>query len=292
LLNQWKYGLRQLSQFDLDKLGFPEGVLFDVVPSEASHDSIIGMQKVLYMVQNYPGLFSFEIWKDKKFSFHFFSSSKSAEGMLQSQLLSVYPQSSLKRSKTNLPLITEGEYVSSSSVKLIGSELNLRCPDDFHYDPLRHLIEAMKTNDSKTVVQVIFERVSKIPKGKKVVLTQKYGDDLFFRDIKIPLVRCLVRVCSISNKSYKAFESMEHVARTFSIFDSDRCQLVPDIRYFPLLKNSLKMLSNMNRRKFPTFSKSFLVSVPELASLVHLPTGGIPGLDYVQPSLSPSNFSW
>lgn len=292
MYNRWKYGLQQPSQFDLNKLGFPEGVLFDVVPSEASHDSIVGMQKVLYMMQNYPGLFSFEIWKDKKLSFHFFSSSKSAEGMLKSQLLSVYPQSNVKRSKTNLPSVIEGEYVSSCSMKLIGSELNLRCPDDFHYDPLRHIIEAMKNNDSKIIVQVIFERLGKIPKGKKVVLSQKYGDDLFFRDIRIPLVRCLVRVCSISDKSYKAFESTEHVARTFSIFDSDKCQLVPDMLHFPLLKNSLKMLSNINRRKFPTFSNSFLVSVPELASLVHLPTGGIPGLDYVQPSLSSSNFSW
>jgi hypothetical protein len=279
------YGAHQLSAGDISGLEFPEGILLDVAPSQAGLDSIIGMQKVLYIMQNYPGRFSFEIWKDKGFSFHFFSSAKSAEGMLRSQLRSIYPQCEVRLAKTNLPSLIEGEFVSACSLRLFGTELNLRCPSDFRYDPLRHVLEAMNVSGAKFIIQVLFERVRKIPKKKMVVLAQKYGE-MAETGARIPISRCTIRVASFSSDSYKAKESVAHIARIFSVFDSERCRLVPRFS-FPLVEGPLSILKSMNARRFPLFPKSFLISVPELASMVHLPVGAeSSGVRYAEPSLS------
>jgi len=291
LFNEWKYGLHKLSQNEINCLDFPDGFLLDVVPSECSLDSMAGMQKVLYMLQNYSGRFSFEIWKDKRFSFHFFSSSTSVEGMLKGQLNSIYPQVEMKRSKANIPALMEGDYVSSCSLVLHGVELNLKCSDDFRYEPLRHVLEAMNGHNSKMIVQILFERLRKIPKDKRIALTQKYGDDLFFRGVGVPVLKCLVRIAAVSNDGFKARESCEHVARTFSVFDTDRCRLSPKIVSFPIFRNSMSVLASMNLREFPFFSDSFMISVPELASFVHLPVGAENcGVEYTKPSFS--NMQW
>jgi len=191
LFKEWKYGLHKLSQNEINCLDFPDGFLLDVVPAECSLDSMAGMQKVLYMLQNYSGRFSFEIWKDKGFSFHFFSSTTSVEGMLKGQLNSVYPQVEMKRSKANIPTLREGDYVSSCSLVLHGVELNLKYSDDFRYEPLRHVLEAMNGHNSRMIVQVLFEKLWKIPKDKRIALTQKYGDDLFFRGVSVPVLNRL-----------------------------------------------------------------------------------------------------
>ena len=288
MFREWKYGVHRLSKGEINRLGFPKGVLLEVAPAEASLDSMVGMQRVLYMLQNYPGRFSFEIWRDQKFGFHFFSSSESVEGMLRGQLAAIYPQASVKRAKLSVPRLKEGEYVSSCFLTLRGVELNLKCPEDFQYDPLRHVLEAMNCHDSRIVVQVLFERLRKISKEKRITLAQKYGDDLFFRDVGIPVLKCLVRVVAVSEDGYRARESCWHVARVFSVFDSDRCRLVPRFLSFPLLRNSFGVLSSVSRREFPLFSTSFMVSVPELASMVHLPVGAEScGVEYVNPSLTP-----
>jgi hypothetical protein len=284
-LGNWLHNIHQLSQKDISSLGFPDGVLFDVAPSQAGLDSITGMQKILYMAQNYAGRFSFEIWKDKGFTFHFFSSARSAEGMFRSQLRSVYPQCEVRLAKTNLPPFIAGEFVSACSLSLYGTELNLRCPEDFRYDPLRHVLEAMNMGGAKLFVQVLFERVRKIPKKKMVILAQKYGE-MVETGARIPLLRCAIRVASVSSDAYRARECMAHVARVFSVFDSERCRLVPQFNM--LAGGPLRALKSMNARRFPLFPKrSFLLSVPELASLVHLPVGAEGcGVRYAEPSLS------
>ena len=91
ILRNWRYGLHRLRKDEIN-FGFPDGLLLGVEPPKCSMDSLLGMQRVLYMLQQYPGRFSFEIWKDKALSFHFFSSKNSAEGLLNSQLNSVYPR--------------------------------------------------------------------------------------------------------------------------------------------------------------------------------------------------------
>lgn len=282
-MKNWFYGVHHLSGSDISSLGFPDGVLLDAEPSQAGLDSTISMQKILYMAQNYSGRTSFEIWKDKTFTFHFFSSARSAEGMLKSQLRSVYPQCEARRSKANVPSLIAGEFVSACKLVLYGTELNLRCPEDFRYDPLRHMLEAMNASGVKFLIQVLFERLKRIPKKKMAVLAQKYGE-MIETGARIPLLRCMIRIAAVSSDAYRARESMQHVARTFSVFDSERGRLVPRFNSFV---SPLRMLRNMNARRFPLFS-GFMLSVPELTSFVHLPVGAEScGVRYAEPSLSP-----
>ena len=287
LLRDWIHGVHQLSQFDVERISFPDGILLEVSPAEASMDSILSMQRVLYMLQNYPGRFSFEIWKDNGFRFYFFSSARSAEGMIKSQLLSIYPQIKIERAKNGAVRLVEGEYLHSCSLGLRGAELNLRCPDDFHYDPVRHILEAMNACDSRVMVQILFERLRKIPKNRRTVVAQKYGDSRVFRGGRIPVMRCLIRAAAVSKEDYAAMESCGFVSRVFSVFDSDKCRLVP-AGPFPLIGDSFRTLMSMVGRRFPMFSRWFMISVPELASMVHLPVGAEScGVEYVNPSLTP-----
>lgn len=284
MIHTW-FGLHRLSEKDIARLGFPGGALLEVVPSPASLGSMTGMQTILYMLQNYPGRFSFEIWKDRHASFHFFTSSKSSVGMLKSQLLSVYPQSEIRLDKKSMPSVSEGDYAASCSIALFGSELDLRYPGDFHYDPLRHLLEAASGTSAKVFIQVLFGRAGKIPKGKAAALEQKYGD--LHTGLRPPVLNSLVRVSCFSPDERTALESMKLVSRVFSVFDSGRARLVPR---FPFIPGSLGILKGMNGRAFPLFRKGFLVSVPELACMVHLPCSGIPGVEYSRPPLSEPDF--
>jgi hypothetical protein len=289
----WRYGLHELIQKEINSLGFPDGSLLEVSPPYSSLDSMVSMQRVLYLLQQYPGRFSLEIWKDDKIGFRFFCSLGSVEGMLKGQLSSVYPNVVVKRSEFSLPDLKEGEYVSACSLILHGVELNLKRSGDFSYDPLRHVLEAINSHDSKILIQILFERINKIPKNKRIVLEQKYGDDLFFRNSRVPVLKCLVRIAAISRDKFIARESCAHIARTFSVFDTDRAHLVPKIVSFPLVKNSYNVLSGMAKRTFPFFSDCFLISVQELTSMVHLPVGAeSSGVKYSKPTIAPSNLPW
>lgn len=287
----WKFGLHKLLQDEINRLGFPDGILLEVAPGDSSLDSLVEMQKVIYMLQQYARRFSFEIWRDDEFSFRFFCSTESLDDMIKSQLRSVYPQTVVRMSKRSVPKINKGEFVSACSIVLHGAELSLKSSEVFRSDPLRHILEVMNKGKSRILVQVLFERIRKIPKDKRIVLTQRFGDTLFFRGIRIPILRCLVRIFAVSEDGYKARDSCENVARAFSVFDSDRCQLIPNIVSYPLLSNSYRVLTSITRREFPLFSDYFMVSVPELASMVHLPVGaGSCGVEYSKPSLS--NLPW
>ncbi len=286
-LKDWKYGLHKLSQDEINCLDFPDGVLLEVSPSDSPLDSLVEMQKVIYMLQQYARRFSFEIWKDKCFGFRIFSSTESLDDMIKSQLKSVYPQAVVKMSKISVPKINKREFVSACSIVLYGAELNLKSSEEFRFDPLRHILEAMNKGNSRMLLQILFERIRKIPKSKRIVLAQKYGDTLFFRGIRIPVLKCLIRIFAVSEDGYKARESCENVARGFSVFDSDRCQLIPNIVSYPLLRNSYSALASMARREFPLFSDCFMASVPEIASMVHLPVCAEScGVEYSKPSLS------
>jgi len=286
-LRNWRYGLHRLRQGEINRLGFPDGILLKVEPAKCSMDSIIGIQRVLYMLRQYPGRFSFEIWKDNALSFHFFGSKNSVEGLLTSQLNSVYPQVNIERAERALPEISEGEYVSCCTLGLFGPELNLRCAEDFHHEPYHHILEALNGAD-KVMVQILFEGLRKIPKDRRVFVLQRYGDIA-----RAPLFRCLIRIASISRDGYDAWESCEHIARTFSVFDSNSSHLILKILSFsiPCLRDSYRFLKSMVRRNFPLFSRDFMVSTPELAAMVHLPVGAEDhGVDYSKPALAPPPF--
>ena len=157
----WKYGLHKLTQEEINKFGFPDGILLDVIPSHSSLDSMIGMQRIIYLLQQYPGRFSFEIWRyDNSSNLRFFCSSGRVEGLLKGQFSSIYPNVAVKRSEYTIPDLKEGEYVSACTIKLHGLELNLKRSSDFKYEPLLHILEAISRHSCKIVIQILFERMN------------------------------------------------------------------------------------------------------------------------------------
>jgi len=285
IFRNWRYGLHCLNKNEV-RFPFPHGILLRTKPSRCSIDSIVDMQSVLYILRQYPARFSFEIWKDEMLSFHFFSSKSSVEGLLVSQLKSVYPGIEIQKDDEPFLRIKEGDYVACSTLRIYGRELNLACAEDFHREPYSHIIEALNRVD-KVVVQILFEGLRKIPEDKRVIVAQKYG-----AVEKAPLFRCLIGIVSFSEDGRRAWESCEHIARTFSVFDSDS-YLMPEMLSYslPLIKDPYKFLKSVIERRFPLFSKSFMISVPELASMVHLPVGAEEhGVDYLKPGLAPPPF--
>jgi len=264
---------KRLFSKDFTNFTFPAGLLLEVVPSDTSLNSISEMTSILKMLGQYPSRFSFEIWKDKRFSFHFFSLSKSAEGLIRGQLSSVYPQCEIKKSSSFMPSINPGDYVSSCTFKQIGQYFSLNNPDDYHSDPLRHLLSAMNIHNSKFIIQFLFEIKKKIPKEAVITLYQK--------NLSLFVFQCLIRIIAINKNREKAKESCIHLARIFSVFGSESSRLIPK---FPYFYNPLKSVA---KRKFPIFQKAILLSIPELASFVHLPVGARDlGVEYSKPSLS------
>jgi hypothetical protein len=151
----------------------------------------------------------------------------------------------------------------------------------------------MNNHSNKIAIQILFEKINKIPKKKKIILEQNYGDDLFFMNRKIPVLKCQIRIVTVSKDKNKARESCTHIARIFSVFDTDKAYFVPKIISYPLVKNSYSILSGVVKRAFPLFSDSFLISVQELASIVHLPVGAeSSGLKYSKPTINPANLPW
>jgi len=283
----WKYGLHRLKPHEINSFSFPSGILLKVEPTKCSRDSIYGMQRVLYMLQQYPGRFSFEIWKDAALNFFFYSFKNSVEGMLISQLKSVYPQIKIERAKHALPELGEGDYLASCTLALHGPELSLRCAEDFHHEPFHHIIEAINGAE-KAMIQVLFEGLRTIPKDKRILVMHRYGGAE-----KAPLFRCLIRIVTFSKDGYTAWENCEHIARTFSVFDSGAAHLMLNMNsyYIPFFRDSYRLLKGMVGRCFPRLAKSFMISAPELAAMVHLPVGAEDhGVDYAKPGLAPPPF--
>ena len=265
--------IKPLSTIEINKLTFPSGLLLDIIPSETPLNSISEMQSIHKILLQYPGRFSFEIWKDKKLSFHFYSSSKSVEGLIRGQLSSIYPHCVINKSISFIPSINPGDHVFSCTFKQIGQYFSLRSFDQFHSDPYRQILSAMKFHDSKFIIQFLFEKRTEIPKEAFIALYQKSLNPHVFR--------CLIRIISINKNREKAKESCIHISRIFSVFDSDKARLIPK---FAIIRNSL---NGVVKRKFPFFEKSLLLSIPEIASLVHLPVGARDlGVEYSKPSLS------
>ncbi len=277
----WSLGVYRLSRREILNLSFPDGVLLEATPGDSSMRSIESMQKILYLMQRYPARFSFEIWKDNGIRFFFYSFSSNAEGLMKSQLKSVYPEAKIERANSFIPLLKEMDFVSAGTVELTGWELNLRCPADFHYEPLRHLLQTINHFDGKVVFQILFERMGKIPKKKIPAVAHKYK--VFGR---APVVKCSIRYAVISPNMEKSREACQQIGHTLSIFDSETSWLVPKIVTYPIMTNSYCLLKRISERRFALFKKQFMISVSELSSMVHLPVGaGDCGVKYSKPSL-------
>lgn len=289
-LREWVHGLYRIKGQEINRLKFPEGVLLKLEPPEGCDTNMVEMQKALYVLWHYPGRFSFEIWKDKGIEFYFFSSRKTAEGVLKSQLDAVYPQVHIQRAEKNLPEITPGEIIACSYLKLYGQELSLRCAEDFRRDPYHHILGAVRNFQGKAMIQILFEPLRRIPKDKLAIVVQKY------RTIaRVPLFRCLIRIMVATGNEEAAKDGCDAISTAFTVFDTGRAQLhpVPLSLSFPLINSPYPFLKKMNERKFSLLRRGFMISVPELATFVHLPSEKIGGVQYHRAELEPpSHIEW
>lgn len=256
MLKEWKDGLYTIRREDLKSLR-SKGYVLQAHAPDAEED-MRGMQRVLRLLHGLKSTFSFEIWSGEETAFCFSSRSRKAIRYLGEQLESAYPDVRLGQPRQRFPS-PEGN-LSACTFGLKGQELNLRCPEDFSSEPLANLLSSL----GKGVFQVTF-KPTKVPRGKREAVVQKYGN--LFSEDSIPLYKCFLRMACFDGR-----ERCELAARSLPVLGTDKAELKPDFVSFPFLTSSFSVLRDMAERRMPLFS-GFLMSVPELTSLVHLPGG-------------------
>lgn len=145
--------------------------------------------------------------------------------------------------------ITAGDYVCCSWICLkdLINELEF-----FTYDPLSHVIEAM---DESSILQVIFQA--------------------YKQEVNLPYFKALVRLAVISSNPFRSRQVIESISNSFSAISQF---FKPKLISFPILVNSFLILKLIAKRKFPRFYsleklKTFVLPLPQLSTLVHLPVG-------------------
>jgi hypothetical protein len=243
-IRKWRYGVCELK-----KTSFPYVRMLRVVPTRVDLNQLKIMEEVFKIIHKRKSVFSFEIWNGEEFYFH--SSKKEWEGELVSQLNTVYPGLEVEATRFSMPELDR--YICGGSLSLKGQPFHLKTLEDFDYDPLIHVIEAI---DLKCIIQVVFKPY------RKILEIHNNGSEH-------PIFACAIRVITSSNDYKKARKSCEKILNSFTIFNSTITQLEPKIISFPLLRDSHRLLKQVAKRKLPWFSKILMTS-KELAGVVHL----------------------
>lgn len=280
-IKNWRWGVQKLDQGFINGLKMKDGEILEVRPSKEDFGSLKKMQRsfytdlekverFLYVMQRYDSEFSFEIWKEEEFRFFFYSSEAKHLDALRKQLKAVYPEAEVRRPEFVVPEFRPDLWISSAVIELAGNLSSLRNFRAFHYDPLIHLLDSMEELD---LIQVLFKPLSRETLKE---LSGRYGEDFPKKIRESASYECLIRVHSLAENPKTARLSCEHLSTSFSVFDSFRAQLVssPVSFYIPGIYSSKKKLKDFVKRRFPILSKTLILNLPELASIVHLPIGG------------------
>lgn len=280
-IKDWRWGVQKLDQDFINGLGVGDGGVLEVSPSEEDFGSQKKVQKsfstdlkkverFLYVMQRYDSGFSFEIWKEKNFRFFFYASEDKHLDALRKQLKAVYPESEVRRPEFIVPELRPGLWISSATIELEGNPSSLRTFRAFNYDPLIHILDSMEGLD---LVQVLFKPLSRETLKE---LSGRYGANFPEKMRESARYECLIRVISLTENPKATRLRCEHLSTSFSVFDSFRAQLVSSPVSFsiPWIHSSKRELKDFVKRRFPIFSKTLNLNLPELASIVHLPVGG------------------
>ncbi len=272
-IRRWAYGVHRLSKEDINTLWHVR--LLKVVPTKVDMNNLRIMEEVFQILHRSKSNFSFEIWKDKEIEFYFHASKEQDERELVLQLNSVYPNLEVEPAIHSVPWFKDGGYISGGILEFKGQPFNLKTLDDFNYDPLVHILEAI---DTGCMIQIMFKPTIKILE----ILDGKSRNPPF--NPKIPIYNCLIRAVAYSPDYEKARKSCMRILNSFSVFNSHVAQLEPKMVSFPVLRNSYRLLRNINKRKMPTYK--FPITSKELTSFVHLPINAEDyGVRYARPSL-------
>lgn len=276
-IRKWKSGVHRLSKQEINTLWHTR--LLKVVPSNVPITNLKIMEEVFQVLHRSKSHFSFEIWKDKEIEFYFHASKKKDEGELALQLNTVYPNLEVGQAMHSIPWFKDGDYISGGLLEFRGQPFNLKKLEDFNYEPLLHILEAI---NSGCMIQVLFK-----PTVRVLEIQSSLSKVPLFNP-RLPVFSCSIRAIAYSPDYEKARKSCERILNSFSVFNTFVAQLEPKMISFPILRNSYGLLRKINKRKMP-FSK-FLVTSKELAAFVHLPIGAEDhGIRYARPS--PPGFS-
>jgi len=283
-LRNWRIGAYRIGEdeiFELKRIKsnvkLVEGIpsTRDIVKLNLLSNCLLSIHS--FLLKNKRSWAGFEVWKyDNAINYYLFARDLKTLEELKSQFNAIYQNAIFK--EANVSFIPTHGFVCGAYVFLNNYLLKSRSIEDFEHDPLSHLLEAMQPN---SIIQVIFkaERI----KEKKIekIRTLEMGEGIKQRIISklsLPCFRVLIRAIAISEDPERAREIIEHITNSFSVFNGEIATYDSHIISYPVLLTSFSILKRMFERKFPRFyniieyNKTFILSLPELASIVHLPT--------------------
>ena len=279
--------MHKITSKDLDSIekAEPRGFLAQAIPYVEDKPEVYSIFDALVPFHDFKKPVSFEIWSFRKQkSFYFHAPKEQMLEMIRSSFNAVWPNAIFKKPKDLFIPLQSGHYISAATMQLEYHYCPMRALDSFADDPLRYLIEAMKTD---AVLQVMFkpEKISDrlLAKLQQQLRSQAYDNirDEVLEKLSAPCFRALIRAITVSEKASEARQAIEIVTNAFSVFSGTHARLKAKIVSFPI-RNSFGAFKKTIGRSFPRFfsRKSFILSIPELAALVHMPIGRIPGVRY------------
>lgn len=272
-IKKWAYGVHRLSKQEINTIRYVR--LLKAVPTKVDMNNLRIIEEVFQILHRSKSCFSFEIWKDKEIEFYFHASREEDEKELALQLNSVYPNLEVEQALYSIPEFKEGDYISGGVLNFKGQPFYLKKLDDFNYDPIVHILEAI---DSGCIIQFLFKPTRKILE----IDNGKSKHPLF--NPRLPLFNCSIRAIAYSQEYEKARKSCERILNSFSVFNSHMAQLEPKSISFPVFRDSYGLLKSISKRRLPIFSK-FIVTSKELTSFVHLPINAEDhGVRYARPT--------
>ena len=272
-MKRWRYGVRKLTMGDLKRLRqIRSGKLIRVRPrhKRLPLESLPNAFLPLWLLRK--SSFAFEIWgQHGEPQFHLWASDRTASREMEAQFRAVYPKAEFSPTESRYPDLEDGLFVCNATAVYEGEPFGLKTFRDFRYDPLSHMVEL--TRQADCMIQVMFRPLKKLPKKLKPWMADLWWDNVQpSRRARVPLFEVTIRVMTISDDPSKAREAIELIMDTFIILTGRFSDLRPKITSFrvPLLRDHL--LEHMIRRDFPRlWRRKFILTIPELATLVHIP---------------------
>ncbi len=247
-IRRWINGVNEFSPDSFRHLKFPEVVRF--IPSETSFSNLLLLEEALKILWSKKATYSIEIWKEEDLEFYLSSNRFEKLGELAYRLSAVYPSPKLEYPKKAFP--EAKGYVASGFLKLEGSILGLKTLEDFDYDPLIHVISAIR---NPCIIQFLF-------KPERTVIETFSGE--------YPLFRLRVAVSAFSEKWKNARDECERILRSFSVFNGF-AKLKPVLS--SPVRNSRDIFHRIAERKLSIF-EGFRIMSSSLAAIAHLPLKG------------------
>ena len=260
----------------------PRGKLVCAVPSPKDTPKLAFVSNLLLPLQTLKKPAGFEIWAFRnKVSFCLFSEDARKIGAIKSQFNAVYPNARFVDAEFNFIPLNPGGYLCSVCLDLEFPYCCIKPLEQFEHDPISFLLEAMDSNSS-AMLQVMFKPRENRPKYLQKLAKRlgklepgKYEDVMAeaSRKLEMPCFDVLVRMSAGSGNPYTARETAEAMANAFAVFNGKYAGFKPKPVRFPVLRSSKSLFKKIVKRSLSRFDSTFILSVPELASLVHLPVG-------------------